>query len=93
MGSTNLSAAQMKGASLRSTDLTNVQNLTQEQINQTFGDVGTTLPVNLVTPRHWDSKKISWSERDPKYLEWLITCVYFDPDDKYDICPPLIQSR
>ena len=87
MPDVDLSAARLKGANLRSVDLTSARNLTQGQIDVSFGDVSTKLPADLNVPDHWDTAKIEWHERDEVYRKWLKTDVVFDSSDQDDICP------
>jgi uncharacterized protein YjbI with pentapeptide repeats len=46
----DLKDAHLWGAQLQGTDLTEVANLTQDQINQTCTDASTKLPQNLIKP-------------------------------------------
>lgn len=51
---TNLDGADLSGALLANTDLTQVRGLTQPQINQAIGNEATKLPDHLEPPQNWE---------------------------------------
>ncbi len=53
LGSGNFSGADLSNLDLSGADLTNARNLTQEQVNQAFGDVNTRLPTGLILRDIW----------------------------------------
>ncbi|MBD8890512.1 pentapeptide repeat-containing protein [Roseibium litorale] len=58
-------------ASLASADLSLTRNLTQEQINSTFGDGGTKLPGGLNRPDHWPEQELGFVEADEQWRAWI----------------------
>ena len=59
-----------KDTSVRAADLRS-DDVTQQVLNNVFGDVATKVPDGLVVPDHWDDKTIKWFENDTKFEEWL----------------------
>jgi uncharacterized protein YjbI with pentapeptide repeats len=49
----SMQRAYLYWARFEGTDLSQVKDLTQEQINVTCGDQNTKLPQGLVAPKHW----------------------------------------
>ena len=68
---THLTFAVLEKANLTGTNMTGTKNLTQEQINDTFGDAGTKLPGHLKTPTHWLKTMLSVLEGRKEWQEWL----------------------
>src|SRR5215204_4560724 len=52
----NLRGAYLKGAFLEGADLERAERLTQEQIDEAFGDEDTKLPDHLQRPAHWGKR-------------------------------------
>ena len=50
--------------------MTGAKNLTQEQINEAFGDGGTKLPGNLAAPPYWPKVELDMSENIREWLKW-----------------------
>ncbi|MCF6305920.1 MAG: pentapeptide repeat-containing protein [Rhodobacteraceae bacterium] len=48
-------------AAVKSTDLTNILNLTQDQVSSIFGDGTTLLPKNVKEPE-WKQNEMKWPE-------------------------------
>lgn len=46
--------------------------VTQQMLNNVFGDVSTIIPDGLVMPDHWDDETLEnpWDD-DPKFEAWL----------------------
>ncbi|MEM9063430.1 MAG: hypothetical protein AAGD13_23465, partial [Pseudomonadota bacterium] len=46
-------------------------SVTQEILNNVFGDCATKFPDGLKFPDHWDTQTKEWHEPDPKFQAWL----------------------
>ena len=57
-------------ASVRAADLRSDQ-VSQEMLNNLFGDTATQLPDGLSMPDHWDDEAIEAWKTDPKFEAWL----------------------
>jgi len=49
----NLQGANLNSAKLEQANLSGAKNLTQEQIEKTYGDSTTLLPESISRPEHW----------------------------------------
>ncbi|MEM9550983.1 MAG: pentapeptide repeat-containing protein, partial [Pseudomonadota bacterium] len=82
---TDLRAATLRGAALRSVDFTNV-TLSDDQINQVFGDGSVVLPGG-VTPddrEHWPAHFATEELEPPEFFkQWRAfqASIGFDPED------------
>ena len=81
----NFKGASLNRANLVGADMAEAKNLTQEQINEAFGDGGTKLPRDLTAPLHWPHIALDISPTDisksrEEWLKWL--------DDQENYQPP-----
>jgi uncharacterized protein YjbI with pentapeptide repeats len=60
----NLSGADLSEADLSGADLSGAEDLTQAQLEETYGDQNTKLPPHLKPPRHWGVKTDEQTEGD-----------------------------
>jgi Pentapeptide repeats (8 copies) len=51
------------GANLSGANLSTTRDLTQDQLEEAYGDKNTTLPPDLKPPAHWDVKTDEQIER------------------------------
>ena len=56
--------------SVRAADLRS-DSVTQEILNNVFGDAATKIPDGLTRPNHWDTETIRLWADDPKFEAWL----------------------
>lgn len=65
----------IKGASLRRAKLKGARNLTQDHLDQAFGDDKTQIPNDLMRPSHWgksyDPEAHITLDKDEAYQKWL----------------------
>ena len=79
---TDFSPAALRGAGLKSVDLSMLK-LSQDRVNQSFGDSDVTLPEGIERPAHWREEGVpplSWKEFQTAWRDWQ-TSIGFDPDD------------
>lgn len=69
ISSTNLGSAVVNGAALWSKDYSKA-SLSQEQIDQMFGDGSVTLPEGLTRPAHWPDRVLSWGTFRAEWRKW-----------------------
>ena len=56
--------------SVRAADLRS-DSVTQEILNNVFGDAATKIPDGLTRPNHWDTETIAPLDNDPKFEAWM----------------------
>jgi uncharacterized protein YjbI with pentapeptide repeats len=56
--------------SVRAADLRS-DSVTQEILNNVFGDAATKIPDGLTRPNHWDTETIRLWADDPKFEAWM----------------------
>ncbi|SMX49447.1 pentapeptide repeat-containing protein [Maliponia aquimaris] len=66
---TDLTAADVTSAAVRSVDFTTV-SLSQDQINGLFGDASVTLPEGIAWPKHWPTWVLPWDGAHAFDTEW-----------------------
>ena len=69
--SADLSRCHMARTRLRSADFTDCATLTQQAVNQAFGDAATVLPEHLERPDHWDDEVVASRFEDKAYDDWI----------------------
>ena len=80
----NLERAFLDQANLVGADMIGAKNLTQEQINEAFGDGGTKLPGGLTAPQHWpqralDISLIDMSKSREEWKKWMADPENYQP--------------
>ena len=80
----NLERAFLDQANLVGADMIEAKNLTQEQINEAFGDGGTKLPGGLTAPQHWpqralDISLIDMSKSREEWRRWMTDQENYQP--------------
>ncbi len=93
----NFQSANLRGADLLNTDLEFVKfdwanlcgailfsarNLTQEQIDSTFGDGATYLPAGLHKPPHWLTIILSEKRSKEEWEKWKENSIFYNPPTK-----------
>ena len=68
----NLTDAFLRGASVRLFDFTDLP-ISQDQIDEMFGDGSVTLPDSITWPSHWPKEELSDDEFHTKWEEWKKT--------------------
>lgn len=81
---TSLSDASFRQTALKDVDLTQVP-ITQEHVNESFGDASVTLPEGVIAPRHWPDWDMPYFESDGFPDQWR---RWRDDPDGYVPPPP-----
>ncbi|APZ54231.1 pentapeptide repeat-containing protein [Salipiger abyssi] len=77
---TNLSAATLRGAALRSVDDTTIAKL-QPFWQEIFADGTVQLPEGERRPRHWKDEELNWSDFETAWHKWMREEMGMDPDN------------
>jgi len=67
----DLSSVKLNFSNISGVDLSKVRNLSQASIDKAFGDYRTKLPMDLVVPAHWPTKKMDVVKTQIEYCIWL----------------------
>ena len=79
--STGLPGAVLRGASVKYVDYTAIP-VSQEQIDQMFGDGSVKLPEDLRRPAHWPKAVLDWGAFDQEWRKWRDDPSTYTPPPK-----------
>ena len=78
----NLQRTYLRGVDLHWAKLAKAEILTQNQINDAFGDAATTLPAGLNRPAHWPDWELDILEHNREWKKWQENPTTYTPPPK-----------